>query len=121
MARKKLLIIDNSPSITDCLVAAFSLHYDFLTAKTAYEGVAQAIHEQPDCILTGSLLPQICGGMLCEILHMLPPTQSIPIVRFRQDPDTSISDATKQEVQPMSPSSQVLTLKEIAERITSFL
>ena len=66
-SRKKILIVDDEPSIQDLLV--FNLEkegYKTITASDGEEGVAVALSQNPDLILLDVMLPKADGLTVCK-------------------------------------------------------
>ncbi len=83
MAKGKILIIDDSPTIT--AISQFVLersHYETVIAANGSEGLAKARSEKPDLIFLDIILPDIDGYKVLELLKGDPATSSIPVVVF---------------------------------------
>lgn len=66
-SKKKILIVDDEPSIQDLLV--FNLEkegYKTITASDGEEGVAVALSQNPDLILLDVMLPKADGLTVCK-------------------------------------------------------
>lgn len=79
----KILAIDDSPTLRKFItkhLAAYSSHYQVLTAATAQEGVDLAQKEKPDLILLDFILPDFNGDEVCQRLLGNEDTESIPVI-----------------------------------------
>lgn len=66
MAKKKILVVEDSPTISNILKAALEQEgYLVITAETGEEGVKKAILEKPDLVIIDTLLPGIDGFEVC--------------------------------------------------------
>ena len=66
-SKKKILIVDDEPSIQDLLV--FNLEkegYKTITASDGEEGVSLALSQNPDLILLDVMLPKADGLTVCK-------------------------------------------------------
>lgn len=92
-ARKSLLIVDDSETDIDLLVAIFGDQYDLrvaLDGQSALNLLQQ--HPLPDLILLDIVMPGMGGFNLCQKLKSCERTRNICIIFL-----TSLSDVTEQE------------------------
>ena len=78
---QKILVVDDEPDLIEML--QFNLRaegYEVITAATGLEALNQAREHLPDLILLDLMLPELDGIAVCEILHRLPSTASIPVI-----------------------------------------
>ena len=82
MSSKRILIVDNEPSIRE--VAQISLEtvagWDVAIAESGLEGIATAEREQPDAILLDVMMPDMDGLATFSRLQANPATRSIPVI-----------------------------------------
>lgn len=81
MARKKILLVDDSP--TAILYEQMVLGqgpYDLVTANDGEEALEKAVDEQPDLILLDVLMPKVQGFDVLRMLREQETTQSIPVI-----------------------------------------
>ena len=62
----KLLIVDDSRLIRMKLKKMLSDQYDIIEAANGKEAILKAVSEQPDCIITDLLMPEMNGFELLE-------------------------------------------------------
>jgi CheY-like chemotaxis protein len=81
MARKKILLVDDSPTILMMEQMILSKGpYDLIVAQDGEEGVAKALAEAPDLILMDVVMPRLDGFGAVERLRAHPATREVPIV-----------------------------------------
>ncbi len=82
MRSKKILVIDNEPSIREvaqiCLETVAGWHT--VGASSGLEGIATAEREQPDAILLDVMMPDLDGLATFDRLQANPKTRSIPVI-----------------------------------------
>ena len=82
MSSKRILIVDNEPSIRE--VAQISLEtvagWDVTIAGSGLEGIATAEREQPDAILLDVMMPDMDGLATFSRLQANPATRKIPVI-----------------------------------------
>jgi two-component system alkaline phosphatase synthesis response regulator PhoP len=77
----KILVVDDERDITE--LVAFNLKeegYEVITAIDGMQALNLARQHLPDLIVLDLMLPELDGVAVCEILHRLPSTASIPVV-----------------------------------------
>ncbi|MFK7968768.1 MAG: ATP-binding protein [Bacteroidia bacterium] len=89
----RLLIVEDNPDLVSYLKTALGEHYQLLIARDGEEGIAKAIEEVPDLILSDVMMPNKDGFELCETLKQDDRTSHIPIVLLtaRSDAESRIS------------------------------
>jgi two-component system phosphate regulon response regulator PhoB len=81
MAREKILIVEDEPSLTEVL--AYNLNregYEAIVAHDGKEGLRKAQMLLPDLIILDIMLPSIGGLEICRELRAAPVTASIPVL-----------------------------------------
>ena len=81
VARKKILLVDDSPTVL--LMEQMLLGkgaYDLVTAKDGQEGVERALAEHPDLILMDAVMPTVDGFEACRRLRKEATTRTTPII-----------------------------------------
>jgi CheY-like chemotaxis protein len=82
MLNKRILIIDDEPSIRD--IVHLCLHelggYDVIEAGSGQEGLHKAVNEHPDAIVLDMCMPQMDGMEVLRQLQACQATQTIPVV-----------------------------------------
>lgn len=78
---KKILIIDNDPTLTTMITMSLARHgYQMISASDGKDGVNQAHMERPDLILLDKAMPGEGGITVFEELKKSDITMSIPII-----------------------------------------
>jgi DNA-binding response OmpR family regulator len=81
MARKKILLVDDSATVLLMERMILSKHdFEVVTAKDGQEGVEKALSERPDLILMDVVMPRMNGFDACEALRRKAETKEIPII-----------------------------------------
>ncbi|MCM0082897.1 response regulator [Geomonas sp. Red32] len=80
-ARKKLLIIDDTPENIQLLMAILGRDYQIVAAREGERALALAASDpQPDLILLDIRMPGMDGFEVCEELKSDPKTRDIPVI-----------------------------------------
>ena len=81
MARKKILLVDDSSTVL-LLHRMMLSHcgYELLTAKDGQEALEKASTERPDLIFLDVLMPRMDGFQTCRALRSRPETKNVPII-----------------------------------------
>lgn len=80
-SRRRLLIVDDSPTALVFLEAIFKgASYDVATAATGAEGIQKATQTLPDLVITDGIMPDVDGFDLIKAMKAHPPTATIPVV-----------------------------------------
>lgn len=81
MARKKILLVDDSPVILTMEQMILSRGpYDLVMARDGQEGVEKARAERPDLILMDQRMPVLDGMAAVQSLRADPVTRHIPVI-----------------------------------------
>ena len=81
MARKRILLVDDSPTVLmmeKMLLAKGG--YDLVTAKDGEEAVSKASRDAPDLILLDAIMPRMNGFETCRALRATALTRDTPII-----------------------------------------
>ena len=81
MARKKILLVDDSTTIL--MMEKFILRndpFDIITAANGEEAVRKAADELPDLILLDVIMPRMGGFEACRHIRDVEATKNIPII-----------------------------------------
>lgn len=81
MATKKILIVDDSPTIVRHIYEL--LHpsgYNLITASDGEQALSLAVSEQPHLVILDVVLPKKNGFQVCRQLKTTPDTQEIKIL-----------------------------------------
>jgi len=80
MARKILIVEDNSRFAEILAILLNEAGYETLLAKNSGQGIGKALSERPDLILTDLNLPDMTAIEAIRILKKIPLTSRIPTV-----------------------------------------
>lgn len=80
MAKKKILIVDDSNTILLMERMLLSKEYDILTARDGEDAVAKAYSETPDLVLLDVMMPKMDGFQACKLLKAQETTRNIPVI-----------------------------------------
>jgi CheY-like chemotaxis protein len=80
MARKILIVEDNSDLSEFLTVYLHGLGYNTLQAENSAQGITKALNEKPDLIITDLHLPDMTAVEATTILKSDPVTSAIPII-----------------------------------------
>jgi len=88
---KRVLIIDDSPSVLRLLQFVFeSEHYEVVTATDGAEGLQKIGEQLPDVVITDSIMPVMDGFAFLQKLKERPATSHIPVIMLTsEDPDST--------------------------------
>ncbi len=78
--RASILLIEDNMDLRTFMRVELSSRYDILEAGDGLEGLATAIRENPDLIITDVMMPEMDGFELCRKLREEPETSHVPIV-----------------------------------------
>ncbi|MDM8521800.1 response regulator [Desulfococcaceae bacterium HSG8] len=98
LAKKNILIVDDTPANIRVLVEILTEEYDISVATNGPEALEIAmsktdLYGAPDLILLDIMMPEMDGYEVCKILRRDPGTKDIPVVFVTANTD----DATLQE------------------------
>lgn len=81
-ARKKVLVIDDNPTIVELIRYAVKLHgvYQVIVAYDGEQGLEQVLTEQPDCVIIDVKMPKMDGYELVRCLRGDTGTANIPLI-----------------------------------------
>lgn len=79
-ARRKVLVVDDSPAIRSELLAWLAPDYDCIEAANGAEGFSRALKDCPDAIVTDLEMPVLDGVGLLRMLHANPASKAIPVL-----------------------------------------
>jgi len=77
---KKILIVDDEPSVRSLVKKLLGKKYTILEAGDGKEAVSMALSHQPDLILMDILMPKMDGLTACYTIKMNQATKSIPVI-----------------------------------------
>ena len=81
-AMKKVLVIDDNPTIVELIRYAVSLQgsYEVVVAYDGVQGLESIMAEQPDCVIIDVKMPKMDGYKLVRCLRGDPQTAEIPLI-----------------------------------------
>lgn len=81
-AMKKVLVIDDNPTIVELIKYAVNLQgrYDVVVAYDGVEGLERIYLEQPDCVIIDVKMPRMDGYQLARCLRGDPRTLNVPLI-----------------------------------------
>ncbi len=80
MGMKKILIVDDEPSIRALAQTMLSQDYTILMAGDGVEAVEITKSQKPDLILMDIMMPKLDGYMACYSIKNDPETKEIPVI-----------------------------------------
>lgn len=80
MARKKIMLVDDAPTILMMERMILGKDYDLVMAADGMEAVEKALCEKPDLILMDVVMPRMDGFTACHELRRQEQTRDIPII-----------------------------------------
>ena len=78
--KKKVLIVDDEPTVRQLVRRMLSKDYAVLEAQDGREAVYTARSQQPDIILMDILMPRMDGLTACYVIKTDQTTKEIPVV-----------------------------------------
>ena len=81
MAQKKILVVDDEPSVLKVLKRRLeSKNYDVITAEDGLEGLEKALESKPDLIISDIMMPTMDGYTFIKKLKAKPGFSRIPVI-----------------------------------------
>jgi DNA-binding response OmpR family regulator len=79
---KKVLVIDDNPTIVELIKYAVNLQgaYDVVVAYDGVQGLERVYAEQPDCVIIDVKMPRLDGYQLARCLRGDPRTLNVPLI-----------------------------------------
>jgi DNA-binding response OmpR family regulator len=120
---KKVLVIDDNPTIVELIKYAVKLQgvYQVIVAYDGEQGLQQVLTEQPDCVIIDVKMPKMDGYQLVRCLRGDAGTADIPLIILsamarEEDQLTGLlSGADEYLTKPFKPAA----LNETIERVLS--
>ena len=81
-AMKKVLVIDDNPTIVELIKYAVNLQgrYNVVVAYDGVEGLERIYLEQPDCVIIDVKMPRMDGYQLARCVRGDPRTLNVPLI-----------------------------------------
>ena len=125
--RQKILVAENERETLELVGFSLSAEgYDILIAATGLEALKQARAVLPDLIILDSMLPDIDGATVCDILRRLPSTAPTPILLLTAPTEARLPcvgmdrAADKYLGKPFTPTELALTVNEMLLRFEEY-
>jgi DNA-binding response OmpR family regulator len=81
MAKKKVLVVDDEPSVLKVLTRRLATqNYDVVTAADGLEGLEKALADKPDVIISDIMMPGMDGYTFIKKLRANPALAAIPVI-----------------------------------------
>jgi len=80
MDKKKVLVVDDEPSIVSFLTKMLSNDYTVYKAKNGQEAVDSAKKLKPDLMIMDIMMPEMDGYTACSLIKSDPSTRGIPVI-----------------------------------------
>ncbi len=80
IAKKKILIVDDEPTVIKLLSKLLNEHYAVIKARNGEEAIKIAVALQPDLILMDLMMPKMDGYQCCHAIKSDPKTSMIPVI-----------------------------------------
>lgn len=79
---KKVLVIDDNPTIVELIKYAVNLQgtYNVVVAYDGVQGLERVYAEQPDCVIIDVKMPRMDGYQLARCLRGDPRTLNVPLI-----------------------------------------
>jgi two-component system, OmpR family, response regulator ResD len=88
-ARRRVLVVDDEPEITDVLLEYLAPAYDVEAAADATQAIASVRARRPDLIFLDINMPGIDGVQALSLIKEMDPT--IPILMVTANTDTDVA------------------------------
>ncbi len=88
---KRILIVDDDPSVCALVETMFGEDYKVLVAKTGDDGLRRARLERPDLILLDLHMPDISGLEIADKLRSTAATSMIPLIMITGDQTSELA------------------------------
>ena len=81
MAKKKILLVDDEPSVLKILTRRLEInHYDVITATDGLEGLDRAMTDKPDLIISDIMMPNMDGYTFVRKVRADPQLSRVPVI-----------------------------------------
>lgn len=78
---RKVLLVDDEENIIEVLsIALAEAGFETVSAANGEEGIAAALTEKPDLVISDIVMPKMDGWDFCHTLRSLPSTKTIPFI-----------------------------------------
>ena len=122
---KKILVVDDEPSIVKMLEARLKgWGYEVLTAIEGTTGLEKARKDKPDLIILDLMLPGMDGYQICALLKKDSRYSKIPIILFTaraQQTDITLGEEAGADAYVTKPFEPQVLLGKIKELLSSHI
>jgi DNA-binding response OmpR family regulator len=81
MAKKKILLVDDEPSVLKIVTRRLELnHYEVITATDGLEGLDRAMTDKPDLIISDIMMPNMDGYTFIRKVRSQPALARTPVI-----------------------------------------
>ena len=80
IAKKKILIVDDEPTVIKLLSKLLNERYAVIKARNGEEAIKITASLHPDLILMDLMMPKMDGYQCCHVIKSDPKTSMIPVV-----------------------------------------
>lgn len=87
----RVLVVENNPDMNAYIADALSAHYRVMSAFNGKDGLAQALAQHPDLILSDLMMPEMDGEQLVTALRNHPEMADVPIMMLTAKNDEALS------------------------------
>ncbi len=78
---KKILVIEDTAAVRENIVAILQLEgYEVIEASNGEEGIAKALEEKPDLIISDILMPKVSGLEVLETIRKTKELETVPFI-----------------------------------------
>ena len=78
--KKKILMVDDDPAVTEYMQLKLAKDYDVIALNDPEDANAVARKERPDLVICDIDMPEMDGGEVCRLLLEHPETKNIPFL-----------------------------------------
>jgi len=78
--KKRVLVVDDDPAVTDLLQAKLAAHYEVIATNRPTQALGLARTQRPDLIVCDVDMPGMDGGEVCRALTDDATTRDIPFL-----------------------------------------
>ncbi|MCX5700523.1 MAG: response regulator [Candidatus Omnitrophica bacterium] len=117
---KKVLIVDDSPTVVEIMKASLGPEgYGIIVAADGQEGLEKARKEKPDLIILDLMLPKLDGYKVCRMLKFDEKYKYIPIIMLTgrgQESDKKLGGEVGADAyitKPFEPAALLAKIKEL--------
>jgi two-component system, OmpR family, alkaline phosphatase synthesis response regulator PhoP len=80
MISRRILVVDDSPTLIAQVRSALADHYSILEAVDGEQGLISALKNRPDLVILDVEMPKMRGWEVCKLLKSNRLTEKIPVL-----------------------------------------